>query len=177
MTQNFAEVQARRLITGEDENGKSYFVEDANTPVRHTSHANTKCDIWRASGVPVSVHDMDGMEDRLVHTSPDKGGFVYRLVTFRPDSEWDASEGFGDANGPLRGMVPAEEADGIVGLHYTETVDILTVLSGELTSRMQHGEKVLRAGDTIVQRGTKHMWYNRTNELSTAVVLMVSATR
>src|SRR4051794_32154585 len=98
MSTNYAEVQARRVITAEDENGKSYFVEDENTPVRHSSDANTKCDIWRASSVPVSVYDSDGMEDRLVHTSPDKGGFVYRIVTFRPDSEWDAAKGFGDAN-------------------------------------------------------------------------------
>lgn len=177
MTESYTEVQARRIITGEDENGKSYFVEDSNTTVRHSSDANTKCDIWRATSLPVSVRDGDGMEDLLVRTSPEEGGFVYRLVTFRPDSEWDATKGFADANGPLPGMVPLEEADGIGGLHSTETVDILTVLSGELTARMQHGETVLRPGDTIVQRGTKHTWYNRTTELVTAVVVMVSATR
>jgi mannose-6-phosphate isomerase-like protein (cupin superfamily) len=176
MTKNVRTAQARRIITGVDEHGMSCFVADENTPVRLSSDANTKCDIWRAGTLPVAVDDGDGLEGG-VYTSPDAGGLVYRIVTFRPDSEWDMSKGFSDANGPLQGMVPAEEAGGIVGLHVTDTVDIVTVLSGELTAVMETGETTLYPGDTLVQRGTKHTWNNRTNELATAAVLMISATR
>jgi mannose-6-phosphate isomerase-like protein (cupin superfamily) len=176
MKKDYAAAQARRIITGVDEDGKSCFVADGATPVRLSGEANTKCDIWRTRTLPVAVADGDGLEGG-VYTSPDEGGLVYRIVTFRPDSEWDMSKGFSDANGPLKGMVPPEEAGGIVGLHITDTVDIVTVLSGELTAVMEIGETTLYPGDTLVQRGTKHTWNNRTNEPTTAAVLMISATR
>ena len=35
------------------------------------------------------------------------------------------------------------------------------VLEGEITLRAGHGEVHLRAGDTVVQRGTNHAWSNR----------------
>lgn len=177
MTADYSAAEARRVVTGEDEHGRSYIVEDRNAPVRHSSDANTKCEIWRAASLPVSVRDGDGLEGG-VRTSPDAGGFVYRVVTFRPDSERDLTQAFADADGPLPGMVPEEEAGGIPGLHFTESVDIVTVLSGELTAVMQdHSVTVLGPGDSLVQRGTKHSWSNRTDGPVTAVVLMASATR
>jgi mannose-6-phosphate isomerase-like protein (cupin superfamily) len=176
MTTNTTTAQARRIITGVDEHGRSCFVADEDTPVRLSSDANTKCDIWRTGTLPVSVDDGDGLKG-AVYMSPDAGGLVYRIVTFRPDSEWDMSKGFSDANGPLDGMIPPQEAGGIVGLHVTDTVDIVTVLSGELTAVTETEETTLYPGDTLVQRGTKHTWNNRTNEPATAAVLMVSATR
>ncbi|MCI0142607.1 cupin domain-containing protein [Arthrobacter bambusae] len=176
MKKDYATAQARRIITGVDEYGKSCFVSDEETPVRFSSEANTKCEIWRTGTLPVPVDNDDGLEGG-VYTEPNDGGVVYRIVTFRPDSEWDISAGFGDSHGPLKGMVPPEEAGGIVGLHVTDTVDIVTVLSGELTAVMETEETTLYPGDTLVQRGTKHSWNNRTTEPTTAAVLMISATR
>ncbi|WP_025778208.1 hypothetical protein [Brevibacterium sp. VCM10] len=177
MFEDYTAAEARRIVTGVDDDGKSYIVEDRNTPVRHSSDANTKCEIWRSGSVPVHMSAGDGLEGG-VRTSPDDNGFVYRIVTFRPDSERDLDAGFADANGPLPGMVAPEEADGIPGLHFTESVDIVTVLSGELTAVMQdHSVTVLGPGDTLVQRGTKHSWSNRTETPTTAAVLMFSAIR
>jgi hypothetical protein len=145
---DYAAAQARRVITGVNEHGKSCFVSDEDTPVRLSSDANTKCDIWRTGTLPVALTDGDGLEGG-VYTSPDERGLVYRIVTFRPDSEWDMSKGFSDANGPLKGMVSPAEAGGIVGLHVTDTVDIVTVVSGELTAVMETGETTLYPGDTL----------------------------
>ena len=48
-------------------------------------------------------------------------------------------------------------------MHTTDTIDIVTVISGEACVLLDTGETTMRQGDTIVQRGTKHAWHNRTD--------------
>ena len=62
-------------------------------------------------------------------------------------------------------------------MHFTETVDIVTVLSGEIYAVLETTETLLRPGDTLVQRGTIHAWSNRTDKPAMMVALMVSAKR
>jgi quercetin dioxygenase-like cupin family protein len=45
-------------------------------------------------------------------------------------------------------------------MHATDTIDYLTILSGEVTLITETGETVLRAGDVLVDRGVKHGWRN-----------------
>ena len=168
--------QARRVITGVDAAGKSCITSDENTPVRLAGAGNTKCDIWRMDSLPTPMSAGDGLGTEVV-TPPSETGFVYRVVTFPPDSEWDRSAGYGDASGPLAGSVPLEESGGIPGMHFTETVDILTVISGELHIELETGEAKLGPGDTLVQRGTKHAWSNRTDRPVVLVSVMAAATR
>lgn len=175
MTGEHLHAQARRVVTGFTEDGRSCVLSDELTPHRLPNPGNTKCDIWRVPKIPVRFGDGDGIEDGLVVTEPPQGGLVYRIVTFPPDSEWDRSLGYGDAKGRLGTGNPDFDDEGIPGLHVTDTVDILTVLSGELCCELQEGEVVLRPGDTIVQRGTKHAWSNRTNGTTTVVAIMMSA--
>ncbi|MGW4335774.1 cupin domain-containing protein [Rhodococcus koreensis] len=176
MTGEHLQAQARRVITGINAEGKSCFVSDEFTPDRLAGPGNTKCDLWRAESVPVGFGDDSGLDDGVI-TEPPKGGFVFRQVTFAPDSEWDKSLGYSDSKGQLRGTVPAEEADGVDGFHYTDSVDIVTILSGELVSVMETGETVLKAGDTIIMRGVNHAWCNRTDKPVVLQSLMISATQ
>lgn len=169
--------QARRVITGFNEHGRSYIERDELTPHRLPMPGNTKCDIWRVPGIPAQFADDDGLDSGELVTLPPKAGLVYRFVSFPPDTEWDRSQGYGDSRGPLSTGNADGDDEGIPGLHVTETVDILTVLSGELVCVMQEGEAVLRPGDTIVQRGTKHAWSNRGSGPATAVSIMMSAQR
>jgi quercetin dioxygenase-like cupin family protein len=50
-----------------------------------------------------------------------------------------------------------EEAAGIPGMHSEDTLDIVTVVSGEIYVVLEAGETVLREGDTLVMRGAKHV--------------------
>ena len=48
------------------------------------------------------------------------------------------------------------------GMHTTDSVDLGVVLAGEVVLELDDGvEKLLRAGDTIIQNGTRHRWHNR----------------
>ena len=57
----------------------------------------------------------------------------------------------------------------------TSTVDYIIVLKGEIYAVMETGEKLLRAGDILVQRGTNHSWSVRGNEPCIVAAVLVSA--
>jgi quercetin dioxygenase-like cupin family protein len=61
------------------------------------------------------------------------------------------------------------------GMHKTATVDYAIVLSGEIYAVMDEGETLLRAGDTLVQRGTNHAWSNRSETPCLVAFILVSA--
>ena len=60
-------------------------------------------------------------------------------------------------------------------MHKTSTVDYIIVLKGEITAIMEAGEKLLRPGDILVQRGTNHSWSVRGNEPCIVAAVLVSA--
>jgi mannose-6-phosphate isomerase-like protein (cupin superfamily) len=45
----------------------------------------------------------------------------------------------------------------------TATLDFCLVLEGEITLVLDTQEVTLKAGDTVVQRGTNHAWSNRSD--------------
>lgn len=167
--------QARRVITGVDSAGRSLITHDEATTSRLPAAGNTKCDIWRMSDLPAAVGDGDGLAGG-VQTQPPPGGLVYRIVSFPPDAEWDKSIGYVDADGRLPGSVPAGRDGGIAGLHRTDTVDLVTVISGEIYAVLETDETLLRPGDTLVQRGTTHAWSNRGDVPAVLACVMISAT-
>jgi quercetin dioxygenase-like cupin family protein len=132
--------------------------------------------MWRLKGLPALMSDDDGLGVGVV-TLPSAGGLVYRIVTVPPDSDWDKTVGYQDSSGTTAGLVPIEESGGIPGLHVTDTLDIVTVISGELHAVLETGDTLLTPGDTLVQRGTKHAWSNRSDKPATIVALMVDAQR
>jgi mannose-6-phosphate isomerase-like protein (cupin superfamily) len=64
------------------------------------------------------------------------------------------------------------------GMHTTETVDYVCVLSGEVTLVLDNGAEVpLRPGDCLVQNGTRHGWRNTGTEPARLLVALVGARR
>jgi len=61
------------------------------------------------------------------------------------------------------------------GMHRTHTLDYCVVLSGEIYAVLDEGEVVLRAGDCLVQRGTRHAWSNRSEEPCVVAFVLVAA--
>jgi uncharacterized cupin superfamily protein len=63
-------------------------------------------------------------------------------------------------------------------MHVHDTVDIVTVVTvvtGELYAVFEEKETVLRPGDSIVVRGSKHTWSNRGAVPCTVTSLMMGA--
>jgi len=47
------------------------------------------------------------------------------------------------------------------GFHRTDTIDIILMVSGEITCELDRCAVTLRPGDTLVQNGGPHAWTNR----------------
>jgi hypothetical protein len=172
------QVHARRVITGLDESGRSTIVTDELTPVRVATPGFTVCDIWTVDSLPVKVDSEDASNGEVL-LDPPKTGFIYRVTTFPPDSEWDAASEYRDALGAMKGA-DAEQGDndsGIAGLHQTDTIDIVTIISGELWAVTETTETLLKPGDSFIQRGTVHTWSNRGDVPCTKVAVQMGGTR
>jgi mannose-6-phosphate isomerase-like protein (cupin superfamily) len=142
----------RRVVTGHDANGKAVVKIDEispNRPPRGVSTVNEVTVIWTTEGFPV---DNDGDEDSGTRdtgiTLPN--GTVFRIVSFGPGNP--------DMN------------------HRTDSIDYAVVISGEIDMDLDDGVSVhLKAGDTLVQRGTIHNWKNRGTEPCLIAFILIHA--
>ena len=142
----------RRVVTGHDANGKAVVKIDAisaNRPPRDVNTVNEVTVIWTTEGFPVSNDgDEDGGTRDTGITLPN--GTVFRVVSFGPGNP--------DMN------------------HRTDSIDYAVVISGEIDMELDDGVSVhLKAGDTLVQRGTIHNWKNRGTEPCLIAFILISA--
>jgi len=161
----------RRLVCIDDENGKSRALADAPSPdVRRDparpGFASTR--IWVADGAPPPIK---GVREtvHLPHTlEPPPGGSVCRVVTFPPDASYVGRVGAKEVQTYFAAMgSPQASTYSPRALHpymqKTRTLDFCLVLEGEITLVLDTAEVALKAGDTVVQRGTNHAWSNRSS--------------
>jgi mannose-6-phosphate isomerase-like protein (cupin superfamily) len=77
----------------------------------------------------------------------------------------------------LPGVAESSERDH-PGMHTTDTVDFDVVISGEVVMELDDGAEVLlKAGDCVVQNGTRHAWYNRSAENCVIAYSLIGAQR
>jgi hypothetical protein len=168
------EAQARRVVTGFDENGKSTIVSDGPTTRRVATPAFTLCDVWETQSLPVPM--TQGTAEGEVTLLPSDTGFIFRVTTFPPDKERDQAE-FSQSLDGMGGAGAADEDAETVGMHVTPTVDIVTVVSGEVYVVLESAETLLQQGDTAIIRGAMHAWSNRADQPCTITSLMMGAKR
>jgi hypothetical protein len=184
MAKEHLEAYARRILVGLDDRGRSTIVSDANTETRLATEAFTRNVIWGADVVPTPVTADNAVKDAAT-IPPPPAGYYYDISTFPPDSEWDYEGGYAKALaqagvGDPEGAEDAHDADGpgaIPGMHQTDTIDIVTVISGEIWVMVETGETLLEPGDTVVLRGSWHAWRNRSDAPCTIAALHISVVR
>jgi quercetin dioxygenase-like cupin family protein len=60
-------------------------------------------------------------------------------------------------------------------MHATDTIDFLVVISGSVTFITETAERLLHAGDVLIDRGAVHAWRNDGNEVCRVVNVMCPA--
>jgi mannose-6-phosphate isomerase-like protein (cupin superfamily) len=127
----------RRIVCADGPDGKSRAIADGPAPDVRTDPARpdfSSTFIWATDSTPARIDS--AREPRHV-LSPPPGGSLCRILSFPPE------------RAPHRGM------------RQTRTLDFCLILEGEITLVLDTGEVHLKAGDTVVQRGTRHAWSNR----------------
>lgn len=178
-------MQVRRVVTGLDATGRATVVSDGPPPrshdLVHVPGMSTAM-LWAtAPGGPLPLDGADPTP-RVVSQLPLPGGTCFLIVRFPPDSVF-TEPGFdpaaADAEQRLAspGIAERFEPDN-PGMHTTDSVDYIVVLAGEVWLELDDGQLTqLRAGDTVVQNGTRHAWRNRSTEPVTLAVIQVGAKR
>ena len=176
----------RRVATGHDAQGKAVVISD--TLVEGDTVALLPgADFHRLWGadVPPSFPD-DGVQGSAPGYFPPLGGYRFMMFTVAPQDQAkeQAQQSGGDRDAmraEIRAKLPglAEHMErGHPGMHTTDTIDFEYIISGEVWLELDDGVTVhLRAGDTVVQNGTRHAWRNFGSEPCHIVVFMVGVKR
>lgn len=90
-----------------------------------------------------------------------------------PPPTGDPEELLADLEAKLPGLAAHHEPDN-PGMHTTATVDLEIVLHGELVLELDNGQtRTIRAGDAIVQNGTRHRWLNHTTDPAVVAAVLI----
>ncbi len=160
----------RRIVTIDDERGASRAAADEPSPDVRTDparpgYASTR--IWVTTASPPRIPRQYRDALLLPHMMvPPPHGSVCRIVTIPPDAAWRGKVGASDVVSHFQAMgAPRASTFSRSAPHpymqQTRTLDFCLILEGEVTLVLDSEEVALKAGDTVVQRGTNHAWSNR----------------
>jgi mannose-6-phosphate isomerase-like protein (cupin superfamily) len=175
-------MRVRRVVTGQNEDGRSVFVTDEQVdPI--TLQLLPGAEFHRLWGIDDTARlPTDGRGPQPPTYFPPSSGFRFGMFTLGPDAvtlpaDLDVGAALAELAETLPGLGEAMEPDH-PGMHTTETVDFDVVLSGEVWLELDDGAEVhLRAGDCVIQNGTRHAWRNRSTEPCVIAVALVGAVR
>jgi quercetin dioxygenase-like cupin family protein len=175
-------VKVRRVVTGHTAEGKSFFASDTEVEGIEASlmPGLEMLPVWGADEPPTFPDDGSPAQFRTVF--PTLGGFRYWIFVVPPAfvpseeaSEETLAAGMAEMEEKFPGLLATFDPDE-PGMHQHVTVDLLYVLSGEIVLELDNGrEAQLRAGDTVVQSGTRHAWRNRSLEECRLLVVNIGA--
>ncbi|MBI5604999.1 MAG: cupin domain-containing protein [Deltaproteobacteria bacterium] len=170
----------RRVVTGVNEKGESVvqFDGEAQNILLFSSYPGAGVtDLWVTSEIPVDNRgDVDRGTLPFKH-DPDPNGTIFRIVELPPEEKSSAAVDMDAAMDSLgsKNKLTAQERTKHPTMHFTDSIDYLVVISGELTMIMDVGEVTLKGGDCIVQRGTRHGWANRGDQPVIFAAVLVEA--
>jgi hypothetical protein len=171
----------RRIVTGDDAQGRSCIVEDGASPSVRTVPERPGyrvTNLWRTSASPPSIDEPDGIAQHA-GLPPPPAGTLIRIVDYPPEGADAAVRRRQQAAtfGKLFQGTDHRPESRHAGMHRTDTIDYAIVLEGEIVAIMEEGETVMRAGDIMVQRGTAHAWANRSGRPARICFVLVDARR
>jgi len=172
----------RRVVTGQNEDGKSVFVSDEQVdPITLALLPGYEFHrMWASDAAPVLPND--GRMPAAPAYFPPPSGYRFGFFTVPPAGvdlppDLDMTAALAEMEEQLPGMAAHMEPDN-PGMHTTDTIDFEVVLSGEVICELDDGAEVtLKQGDTFVQNGTRHRWRNPGNDPAVLFVALLGADR
>lgn len=141
----------RRVVTGEDAEGKSYvWIDSQPTNVKTPNPAYWSMLLWATEGAPADFKTMEDAGNWKLGTAPPPGGCRFMYSVLAPGTERKSME-----------------------MHRTDTLDFSVVLKGQITLILEKGEVTMGPGEILVMRGTNHVWENRGTEQVEMVAVLL----
>ena len=171
----------RRVVTGHDANGRAVvasdeWVDPVTSPIMPGSEFHL---LWGGDAAPHFPDD--GSPPPTDRYFPPVGGFRFGFFAVPPGDRREVSPpddlagALAEFEAHLPGLPGYMEPDA-PGMHTTDTIDFEVVLEGEIWLELDDGATVhLKAGDTVVQNGTRHAWRNNGTETCRLAVFICGA--
>jgi mannose-6-phosphate isomerase-like protein (cupin superfamily) len=162
--------ETRRVVCVNDADGRGTAIADGPTPDVRTDPSRpgyALARIWVTDNSPARIRGVrETLFDLPQVLVPPARGSVCRIETIPPDAAWRASVSeraarafFESVGAGSASTYTAEQPY----MHKTQTLDFCLILEGEVTLVLDTQEVPLKAGDTVIQRGTNHAWSNRSD--------------
>lgn len=171
----------RRIVTGDDDKGRSRIIADGPTPAIKTIPGRPGYrveNVWATGASPSPVDDPDRIAAHL-GVSPPPGGTVLRVIHIPPEPanpeerRRQALATFGQLFKDAHHNPDAKHPS----MHKTDTIDYAIMLEGELVAILDDEETTMRAGDILIQRGTMHAWANRSGKIARIAFVLIDSKR
>jgi mannose-6-phosphate isomerase-like protein (cupin superfamily) len=160
-----------RVVTGYDEAGNPAIIKSGAPPTVIHAGRYVTTELWVTDRTPPAATTSDA-STRPWALEPPPGGSCFRIVQIAPADTADSGDAVASAD--AGGLDP--EHEGFQEAHATDTLDYVTVLSGEVTLLVGGSEMNLGPGDSVVQQpGVPHDWQNRSAEPAVLVGVLLSA--
>jgi naringenin degradation protein FdeH len=172
--------EMRRIVSGHNAQGKSIFIMDGKVgtpPGRRSSAGTSVVELWQTDSAPADNTGDKDATDHPFRLPPPPNGSVFRVVEYPPDKERFAAMNSQDWSADAQRQGYQRDAGNArhAGFHKTDTIDYAIVIEGEIVALMDEGEKLMKTGDVLIQRGTNHAWANRTDKPARVAFILIDA--
>jgi quercetin dioxygenase-like cupin family protein len=134
----------RRVVVGRADDGAPEIRSDGTPPLTIDAPTGFGVSELLSSTGPLTSFEAGGDPPRdAVGAFPANGGVAARLIRFPATNEWVR----------IAGDAPERP-----GMHRSETLDLMVVLSGRIVLGVEDREDEVAPGDAVIQRGTLHRW-------------------
>lgn len=164
MTQTAIAEALRRVITGDDAQGRSLVIVDG-PPSGQIGDPDLGglFEIWHdAASGPIDPKQSADLGERASILSPGKGKVKVRWFVIQPAPDGIPPDTLKQAARARFADFGAEhelrDQDRHPAMHQTKTLDIICLISGEVSLVLDNTETRLKPGQIVIQRGTSHGW-------------------
>ena len=159
--------EPRLIVTGQVSSGAIFVSDQTVATIDLAGNSVQARFLWGRDDV---AHFPEaGLPPPLAGALPTSGGWRFSTLTIDAGATRDYHAFIVKALGPLA------EPDN-PGFHTTPTLDLVTILDGELVLELDRGqERLLRRGDSAILHGVRHRWHNRGPSAATLVAVMIGA--
>jgi mannose-6-phosphate isomerase-like protein (cupin superfamily) len=169
----------KRYVVGLNEDGKSAVLTTGVPNQQERKDFFWRATLWKTSETPVDNsipgdRSLDGGAAR----SPFPNGMLVRCLELWPDPDPEEHKKmFADVNAAVGQKHEPTETDKQRSptMHKTDTLDVITIIRGEIYLILDDEEVLMKASDTVIIQGTNHGWSNRSTEPCLLIGSMIDA--